>query len=125
MSVRQEQRPIVTIPLAAIVSAVIAVGFWRSHTARPWLQRLSAGAGVCSIAALAALGSLWPSMHTIAALLALPAVAMLLVRIAKPAWLRSRWPLAYTRFAVLLPPAAFAFQYWWLNGGCQALGECA
>ena len=112
------------IPAAAVVAAFIAIGFWRSETARPSVQRLCAGAGLISIAALVALGSLWPSAHTIAALLALPAAAMLLVRVFRPALLSGRWALAYTRLAVVLPPAAFAFQFWWVSGGCQALGKC-
>jgi hypothetical protein len=88
------------------------------------VQRLCAGAGFLSVAALAALGSLWPSIHAIAALLALLAAVILLVRAFKPALLSGRWPVAYTRLALVLPPAAFAFQFWSLNGGCHALGKC-
>jgi len=114
----------VALAVAAIVSAVIAIGFWLSEAARPFVQRLCAGAGLLSIAALVALGSVWPSIHTIAALLALPAAAVLLVRVLQPTLLRDRWVLVYTRFAVVLPTAAFVLQLWWLNGGCQALGRC-
>ena len=112
------------VPWLTIVAVAIAVAYWRSNEASPCVQRVSAGAGVLSIAALVALGVLWPSVHTIAALVALPAAGILIVRAFNPSLFRRSWSVVYTRASVILPPAAFALQFWWSNGGCQALGKC-
>jgi hypothetical protein len=111
--------------LAAVVAAIISFGVWRSDSAAAPTQRLCAAVGSLSIVALVVLGSAWPSIYTVAAILALPAGAMLLVRSPNPVRFRNRWTRAYIRIAVALPPLAFAFQFWWLSGGCKTLGKCA
>jgi hypothetical protein len=91
----------VAVPWLTIIAVAIAVAYWRSNESSPWVQRMSAGAGALSIAALAALGALWPSVHTIAALVALPAAGILIGRSFKPSLLRQSWSLVYTRVAVI------------------------
>src|SRR5262245_52407897 len=111
-------------PWPAIVATVIAVFHWRSTHARPWFQRLSAGTGFVSLAAFTLLGAIWPSYYTVAALATLPAAVVLLVRLVDPSLMCGRWSRSYTRIALALPPVAFAVKFWWLTGGCEAMGKC-
>ena len=109
---------------ATIVTAIIAIGFWQSHDAADWVRRVASAGALLSVAALVALGASWPSGYTVLAILALPAVVILIIRVVRPTSFHGRWPLRYLRFTVVLPPAAFALQSWWLNGGCEAVGKC-
>lgn len=106
-----------------LLSAIVAFGYWRSETASLPVKRFFVVGGVLSIAALVMLGSIWPSIYTIAALLALPAAGILIVRLFKPGLLSKPWSLVYTRLALVLPPLTFAYMFWWTSG-CQWLGRC-
>lgn len=77
--------------------------------------RLAYAAGAALTAALLWLGALWPSVYTFAALLALPAPAVLGWAAARPAWLAARPRLrAYAVGCVALALVCVAFQAYWL-----------
>jgi hypothetical protein len=112
------------IDVLSVATALVAAIWFYAHKGPSWLPRVAGLLGACSIAALGMLGALWPSIYTLMALAALPAFALLLVSAARPSILQGRSLRLYTGASLVLPPAAFAFQIFWLAGGCRLLGRC-
>ena len=76
------------------------------QSSHPGVRRAAAAIGLAALFPLLLLGLLWPSMFTIAALLALPASAILLVAVVHPSLLQSAGVRAYSIVSVLLSPVS-------------------
>lgn len=75
-------------------------------------KRASGAVGLLALVPLFLLGAMWPSLFTIAALLALPAVVILVLTIARPTTLSQPALRLYTIVAVFVSPA---FWLLWLQ----------
>src|SRR5262245_11873208 len=75
--------------------------------------RLAAVTATLCLMPLMMLGAIWPSLHTLLALAALPALVGWLAALARPGLLvRSFWR-SYCIAALALAPTATAVQIWW------------
>jgi hypothetical protein len=75
-----------------------------------FLRRIAFAAGAVAIGALLLLGSLWPSLHTLFALAALPALFVLAYGVVRPALAERRWVRRYGMFGVALSAASSVIQ---------------
>src|SRR5262245_17193871 len=101
-------------PWTAIALGFVAVAYALARHATPTVQRAASLAGALSIMNLVLLGVVWPSIHTVLALVALPALFLVIWQVASPTRFRTGLPFAYLIAVLSLPVGAFAFQHWWL-----------
>jgi hypothetical protein len=99
----------VAFPLTALLlSTLVAAWYWHSASGDSEVRRAAAAGSLLSIVALFTLGSIWPSIFTLAAALAFPAAFIFGWSFFRPRVLDRPLVNVYTRVSVLLPPLSFA-----------------
>jgi hypothetical protein len=85
-----------------------------SPDADPLRLRMGAVAGVIAVIPLLALGTIWPSIYTVAAVAVAPALLIFLASIIRPHFRRGRALHGYCLVAAWLTPVAWAAHILWL-----------
>jgi hypothetical protein len=97
------------VSVVLMLAVVFAMGSRSSSLA---IRRVAAALGFVALVPLFMLGAIWPSVFTIAALLALPAGVVLLAAIASPSLLRGSKTRAYSLVAAFFSPLLLIAMLW-------------
>ena len=107
----------------AVASVLIAGLYWRIDQFSPGFRRTIAALAVVSTLFLVTLGSIWPSLYTLVAVVSLPAFYFLGRELFGYPTVKSQ-AILYCRSVVAAAATCAFLQVWWIYGGCRAVGRC-